>query len=320
LGAVTAAIAMFVVTASLTWDTHSPTHDQSARQPTPVSSFSLDFDPLGLFAASSPWYEPIPPNPVLDPASRAMVAPLSSDPVADLNAYGIPVYAASATTPRWPVMCTKPWGICPFANQRVAIPVGARPSSGSDAVLVVIDWPAGRIFELWQASRGPSYWRASWGAVVPIGGDGTGGATGSGDSQLAGVVTPAELAAGHIDHALALSSRFACAGAFRYPAIKTDGDNDGHNCLPEGARVQLDPSINVAGLRGIGPAERVIARALQVYGAYVRDSGGAPMAVVFEAATSGTDPYPRLGLVGDYTPLYGIPWNQLRVLRTWNGA
>ena len=42
--------------------------------------------------------------------------------------------------------------------------------------------------------------------------------------------------------------------------------------MPEGARVRLDPGYD---LRSLSPAARVLARTLQVYGAFNRDVGNA---------------------------------------------
>src|SRR3712207_7342544 len=52
--------------------------------------------------------------------------------------------------------------------------------------------------------------------------------------------------------------------------------------LCRSARVQLDPSIDVSALPDLSHAERTVARALQVHGAYNIDVGGATMAFIFE--------------------------------------
>ena len=106
-----------------------------------------------------------------------------------------------------------------------------------------------------------------------------------------------------IEHALVVQSDTVCAGVFRAPAIKTDGDSTRTDCLPEGARLQLDPSIDVSKITGITPAERTVARALQRYGAYVIDRGGAPLSVSFERAPDATASSPGSAYVAAGTQL-----------------
>ena len=47
-----------------------------------------------------------------------------------------------------------------------------------------------------------------------------------------------------------VQSDTVCAGVFRAPAIKTDGDSTRPDCLPDGARLQLDPAIDVSKIAG----------------------------------------------------------------------
>lgn len=177
---------------------------------------------------------------------------------------------------------------------------------------------AGKVYEFWQARRSAGRWVATWGAVNNLGGTPLGGATGAGIPLLSGLVRLSDVRQGQIDHALTFSSANACAGRYGYPAVKTDGLSRQADCIPEGARVQLDPSV-VARLPGLTKAERMVALALQKYGAYGRDRGGARMAIIFEDPAGKPDPYQAAGLRWDYQRLSHIPWSKLRMLRTWNG-
>jgi hypothetical protein len=132
------------------------------------------------------------------------------------------------------------------------------------------------------------------------------------------VVRTDEMRSGHIDHALVFSTNNACP-AFRFPASKSDGSSGRADCIPEGTRVQLDPSFDVAGAPGLTPGERTVATALQQYGAYAIDNGGANMAFVFESPSGEADPYPAVGFSWDYFGMDHIPWSQLRVLGQWTG-
>lgn len=275
------------------------------------------------FAANSPWNRPIPARPALDPNSTAMVRHLSGGrphtAFANLRDYGVPIYEADASTPRHRVRCTEEWGACPLEQQPVPIPPAARPNAGSDHAMVVVDWSQAKSFEFWRAKRVNGGWQAAWGGVVDLNGDGRSGPTGSGTSGLAGVVRISEIARGRIDHALVFATDNACRRVYRYPATKTDGVSKRADCIPQGARVQLDPAIDVDAIPGITPAERAVAKALQVYGAYNHDNGGARMAFTFENPVGKADVYLAKGLPWDYYHMPHIPWQRLRVLRTWNG-
>jgi hypothetical protein len=107
------------------------------------------------------------------------------------------------------------------------------------------------------------------------------------------------------------------------PATKSDGTNIAGVAtpMPEGYRIQLDPSINVEAIPGITPGEKVIAKTLQTYGAYVGDQGGARLAFMFEAVpdANATNPgavWTNAGFAWDYYDMKNIPWTQLRVLES----
>ncbi len=204
------------------------------------------------------------------------------------------------------------------------IPAGARANPGSDGALNIIDRARGRGYCFWQYNndRRTTTWGGTYSTTGPGGGEVT-GCTGSGLPLMAGVVRMSEMRAGHIPHALFFSTRF-CQGPdngsnFRFPASKTDGKFFGTGAVPEGARVQLDPSINVDAIPGITRGERIVAKALQTYGAYNGDCGGSNMAFTFESPKGGTDPYPGLGFGWDYYGMDRIPWHRIRVLRSWDG-
>lgn len=274
---------------------------------------------------------PIPANPALDPNNTAAAAYLTANKYsinANMYEFGVPIHDTTTTDPRYQVTCTMNWGPCPFANRTTPIPTWASANTGSDGVLVTIDPTTHTSHEFWQLRRSGTNWTTSWGAVMSTDGDGranstTGAAVGAGVSRLAGVVRVNEIRQGRIDHALTFSTTNACnAGRYRYPAAQTDGASSRSDCIPEGTRIQLDPTINVDTLPGITPAERAIAKALQTYGAYCVDNGGSNMAFAFELPTQedGTDPYPTAGLGWDYYHMPNIPWARIRVLRTWDGT
>ncbi len=275
------------------------------------------------FAANSPWRTELNPAAALDSNSSAMVNQAARRDAlnANLDQYGIPIYDADASTPRHAVTCTvTAWGRCPFTGVQVPIPTGATPQSGSDGAMAVIDRSAGKVYEFWQARHVGAEWVTSFGAINSLYGSGWGGAsTGSGASRLAGVIRVSEIRSRVIPHALALQSDNVCAGVFRRPAIKTDGKSIRPDCVPAGARLRLDPRLDLRTLK-LTAAERAVAQALQTYGAYVIDIGGAPLSVSFERdpAAPGAgigSTYTAAGLRWDYDDLGGIPWHRLQVLQ-----
>lgn len=280
------------------------------------------------FAPTSAWNTPIPANPVLDPASAAMVKNLSSGAhpgIANLYDYGWTVYHADASTPRYRVDCTMNWGTCELEQEPVPIPDGAKPTPGSDGHMVVVDSSTRKSYEFWQYSFNGGRPYTSWGGVSNVDGDGRDGeSVGAGVSGLAGMVLAHEISQGRIDHALGFSTKF-CQGPdggtnFRYPATKTDGKFFGAGAVPEGARVQLDPSVDVDAIPGITQGEKIVAKALQKYGAYALDCGAANMGFGFENPLGKPNPYPAAGFAWDYYGMDHLPWHRMRVLRNWNGA
>jgi hypothetical protein len=272
-------------------------------------------------------WDPIPEEPRLDPQSEDMVGHLATgDHIANTGDFAVTLIGPEGideSTPRFPVGFLQDWGLDPFGDEEMPIPDGTPVAPGSDGHLAVADPVSGQVFNLWMAERGSRGWNAGWGAMTPLDGDGrelNGSSTGAGIARFAAVVRADEIAAGKIPHALFFSTNMAAPDEVRYPATKTDGSNmDGVGSpVPEGARVQLDPTLDLDSL-DLGEGERIVAEALQTYGAFVGDNGGARMAFLFEYAP-GSSVYEEAGLVGDYVDLGAIPWDRLRVLAQWDGG
>ena len=134
-----------------------------------------------------------------------------------------------------------------------------------------------------------------------------------------------EIERGFIPHALAFGSKHARRGTSRHPAQQTDGKLTGADTIPVGARIQLDPTLDLDAIVGLTPGERTIAEALQTYGAYCVGASGEPFLFFCERAPdAGTsDPgavYTTNGFRGDAASLPRIPWDRLRVLKQWDGG
>jgi hypothetical protein len=124
-----------------------------------------------------------------------------------------------------------------------------------------------------------------------------------------------ELSRGRIDHALAINLPAPRAREFAWPAQRTDGTGP-PTALPEGARLRLDPTVNVADL-GLPKLGRMMARAAQRYGIVVRDQTGHGTSFWLEVPrrTGKRSPYSRY--FRGKTPaevLANFPWDRLQVL------
>ena len=275
---------------------------------------------LPYFSQTSPLNLPIRPATATHPGSARMVEALGeagSDHhfVLSVGAYTVPVYYAAPGTRRFVVRLTASWATR-RAITGVPIPANARPDPGTDGHMAIVDRATGCEYDFWQASRGADgSWTASWGNRTALAGvgifRGSAGARASGFALLAGLVFPNELRRGLIDHALAIAVPNTRRGAPIPPATWSDGGTDGPEGIPMGARLQLDPELDLSTL-GLSRYELVIARALQVYGAFVVDTGGA--VALFAANPLGFRRNPYVGLIPDksYAPLDGIPLARFR--------
>jgi hypothetical protein len=235
---------------------------------------------------------------------------------------GIPFYTATASTRR--VNLT---GVLDWTNP-VPLDPSWTPNTGPDHKLNVFDPATSSVYEL--ISYDPANLSVLWGVKYNYAtelGDGypalgwtNWGPTGAGVSQAAGVLRLDDIRSGSIEHALAFLTSQPRATLFRYPAGKTDGSYTGDDGLMEGMRVQLDPTLDVDAIPEIGPGEKMIAKALQKYGAFCMDGGGGnnqAMGFYGEKPKDGeSDPYPAAfpSPWYDWPTLPHIPRDRLHVL------
>ncbi|MBI2297915.1 MAG: hypothetical protein HYU66_03000 [Armatimonadetes bacterium] len=273
-----------------------------------------------FYSADSPFNVPVPAGARVDPLSAAALAGLAESArhsfVLGWRRWSVPVYFVDAATPRYRVRLTADWA--PRAALRgVPIPGGAQPDPEDDGQLCLIDADDGCEWDLWQARRDGAGWSASWANVTTIRGDGLYArglsARGSGFALAAGLVWPEELRAGRIDHALVMSYDFVRAGGPVPPATESDGESQRADALPEGARLQLDPELDLDTL-GLAPWQAAIARALQVYGVYLADSGEGVELYAVNPLSLPPGAFDGLLPDDDYPDLSPIPINRLRVL------
>jgi hypothetical protein len=303
--------------------------------------------PPRLFAVDSPWNTPLPERPRLDPGSSGRVAALAAEiqagiaknlfPAVAATSYSTPVYVVGAQQPKVPVRLDA--GAFGDALRRVLaagvpIPRNAKPAAGTDKHMTVYQPSTDRLWEFWGAEKRPDGWHVRWaGAMQHVSGDAgyytasawpglranqgwNWGATASSLPVAAGLVTGRELRAGRIDHALAASIPDTCARVFAWPAQRTDGTRQTLSCIPEGARLRVDPAVDVDAL-GLSRVGRMLVRAAQRYGIIVRDRTFSTVTFYVEdIATAGRAAYGRRvwGDVPAWKTLDRFPWGRLQVL------
>jgi len=271
------------------------------------------------YAPSSPFNTPVPADAASDAGSAAMVQTMVSSAtqngfVISVKNWSVPVYVAGATTPRYDVRLTASWRAADWLSG-VPVPSGATPDPAGDAHMMVVDPATGCEYDLYNAARQQDgSWTAGWAAASLLSADGIndGGtsARGSGFDLGLGLIRPEELAAGEIRHALVFSYPSTKAGGPVFPATHSDGRTTSSGATPIGARVQLDPRLDLDSL-GLQPWQKTVARALQVYGMYLGDTGGS-LGLYAQNPINLGSPYPW----GDGTYAYLPPSlaSHLRVL------
>jgi fibronectin type 3 domain-containing protein len=145
------------------------------------------------------------------------------------------------------------------------------------------------------------------------------GSTATSLPVAAGMVTMAELQAGQINHALALDipgyglPGAACAyynwrlpnnmgsTPVAWPAQRGDGTYFGPDCVPEGARLRIEPGFNLSSIQ-LPKVARMFAVAAQKYGMIVRDRDAGGVSFFAE------DPVSLRGEGAKLNPYTNQPW------------
>lgn len=298
---------------------------------------------LRLYAADSPLNQPIPADPEIDPDSDRYLGLLrevieGGGIAIELKQYTTTVFFADSAVTKQPVelACGRVWAgvsrlegvpIPSFAEPTQDVDGAAEPivkgecgeHADQDNQMVVVDLATRCEYDFFQMRREDGAWVASWGNSISL--DGTGiypkgfSARGSGFTQLAGQIWPDELAAGRIAHALIFSYPAPASGGPVPPATESDGISDDPRALPEGARLQLDPALDLTALN-LTAYERTIARALQEFGMFLVDSNdvGVSLEAIDPRSVQG-NPYDGLLPDEDYPDLPNIPADRFRVLK-----
>ena len=141
----------------------------------PVSSPTSTFE--RLYSDDSPFNQKIAVGAPIDSKSAHMIGSLvragrKQGFLIALKRWTIPIYYASADTPRYRVRMTAKWAPASWF-EGVPIPDGAAPDPAADGHMVIIDRDTGCEYDFWRAKKRKSgKWRASWGNSLRTDGDG----------------------------------------------------------------------------------------------------------------------------------------------------
>ena len=294
------------------------------------------------YADSSSFNTPVAGKPVASNSaaivSRLMGLATTPDKITTGNAdtetdWAHPIYYSQASDPLFTVDCVEAWGTCEIEGMKLRIPNQARAAGGSDGHMSVIDQAAGWEYDFWQVRskpQGGGTISISWGGRTRIGtadADGLAtGATAANFGLAAGVIRPAELAAGEINHALFTVVK-CTSGASVAPAAADVGRPcssiglSNANAPAMGQHFYLDMSVAEINALAKPAWQKTILRAMARYGTYVGDTGGSGWGLMFESGSSYTsfgqaDPWISLGDQLGATKYYDSSID--RTLRIWD--
>ncbi len=259
-----------------------------------------------FFSEDSFWNQSIPLGAEVDQRSDAWIKMLYKEPTGEyfgisFKEWTIPVYEVDKNTPKYKVAYhflsdgeKKAWntvndrerfGHGPNFNP-VPIPENAKPDPEKDAHLALVDRDRMVAWDMWGLKKlEDGSWESKTGMFYRLDGDGVfngselgyvdgesvhfhGPSRASGVPAFAGLIMYDEVMSGKIRHKLSCATRFSAKQKFVYPASWTDGYVE--NGIPEGAVIQLDPSLDLSQFN-LTKEEKVIAKALQEYGMVIVD-------------------------------------------------
>jgi hypothetical protein len=292
------------------------------------------------FSDDSPWNTLIGKSPRISKNSNMMIRHLNQKAgylKGDMTEWTVPMFVINAK--QSPLHSVHSQDLEPLhpsvdpqgtgAVNNLPIPDGVWPDPQSDGHMLLVDikkqmsWDFSRAELLpngkWQASRvgiwdlnssgyAPAFEGKYWWTI---------GARGGGMPLIAGLIRPEEIEAGEIRHALLcatpINRKALVAGNSQElcnpTAARTDGQLYGSDTIPMGARLQLDPSLDLDAL-SISPQTKIVARAMQRYGLYVGDSS-----VRFKIYFQNLGPKKgRWRQISEFTDLRNIPVEKFRVL------
>ncbi|WP_152669135.1 discoidin domain-containing protein [Paenibacillus sp. DMB20] len=277
-----------------------------------------------LFSDTSRFNRPIGENPQIDPDSAAMIqyaiVPEKRKAHLTYDGYGISLAYANPVSEEYTIPYYYYGG---SETIKARIPRYARTTSGTDHHLVILNPSINKEVDTWLAvfDYSNNTWKAGSRGIVDLNAEpnhvesGISGVA-AGWAAMAGIIRPEEIAQGRIEHAITFTSPRTRKGWYSAPALQGDGRDSNPYSIPEGALLQLDPSINIDTTYPDWPEwKKTIAKAAQEYGMYCVDTSGA-MTIRGESNDSRHyDAWEKAGVTADSSGLGDFPWESLRVLK-----
>jgi hypothetical protein len=254
--------------------------------------------PYRAFTADSWWNTPLPDDPPGNSYEAEILDYLSSG---DESGGGCLTLAGAGDSP-WghPIYWAKPGDPVydveeidvtrrPPELEHLRVPIGAQPAANNDGTMTIFDRDKGYVTALTNASydADKDEWSTAGATVTYLNSNGLSAeVSGADDPRNVGThrgnngatmaVRWDMVRAGAIPHVLKIAAGPEVADRAVFPMAGSDGDYHGSDpsVPPQGLRMRIDPAINLNELN-LHPEALVIARALQRYGVYIGDSGGA---------------------------------------------
>ena len=229
---------------------------------------------LWPFSVTSPWNMPIGSGAQFAGVNDARNSELrSASAWVNAAVWSHPIYQAQASDP---MRLVGGWGA--YAAYRIPNGAQAALPNGGDMHMHVVDPTQHWVDEAWDMTpAGGGNWYTPYHVRTNLYGPGVGegGVRAYGGSAIGGLIRVWEIQAGSVKHALAfaLPPDLMRTGPL-WPATTEDGANNLYTGdVHMGSLFAIPGSVNVNAL-GLSAQGRMIAHALQDYGAYLVDAGG----------------------------------------------
>ena len=271
-----------------------------------------------VFPKDNPWNTDVSGYPVDRPQSDAYIGSLGSITLwpdfgsGQYGDFGIPYGVVAQDQPLVAISFHVSAEIASESDPGpYPIPPTARVEGGTDHHVLILRQGDCRLFELYDADKQPdNSWSVYSAATFDLRSnalrhDGYTSADAAGLPMLPGLARVDEVQSGAINHALRIAIPNT-QNAYIHPATHAASSATNPALAPMGLRVRLKPGYDISGLHG---QARVIARALQVYGALVADNSGGSKVFISGTPDPGWDD-------DDLDQLKGIPASALEAVVT----